>query len=156
MKEATITKIVSPNNKTAAFICPRCEILTVEDISKYFHRNSEATVEIQCKCGHKYRVFLERRQYYRKKTNLSGTMTRVRTENLMKVVDLSKTGIRVKVDRKHDFKVGDHLYLEFNLDDEKKKKIIKKVAIKTIDGSFIGAEFFESESNVTPYLYTID
>ena len=104
-------------------------------------------VKVKCKrCGHQYRVVIERRGQYRKIVNLPGTYTAVvdgrqADTGYMKVIDLSRSGLKMKLNDNPAFAVGDRLMIEFHLDDTNRSMIRKEVEIKKIFGQELGVAF---------------
>ena len=62
----------------------------------------------------------------------------------MRVVDLSRTGLKLKINEKGRFGQGDRLQLEFQLDDANRSLIKKEVEIKKIFESELGVAFTSS------------
>ena len=104
-------------------------------------------VKVKCKrCGHQYRVVIERRGQYRKSVNLPGTYTvlvsgRQTDKGYMKVIDLSRSGLKMKLNENPAFSIGDRLIIEFHLDDTNRSMIRKEVEIKKIFGQELGVAF---------------
>ena len=59
----------------------------------------------------------------------------------MTVIDLSRTGLKLKLNDKGGFAIGDKLVIEFNLDDAKHSPIKKEVKIMKIDKTELGVAF---------------
>jgi hypothetical protein len=97
---------------------------------------------------------LERRKFYRKgtdlpgaytykKINFPGTYTRESDDDrgLMTVTDISRSGLKIRVNVIRDFSPGDRLNVEFNLDDRGRSLIKKAVIVRNILGKSVGVEF---------------
>ena len=84
-------------------------------------------------------------KHYNYKTNESGNMT---------VTDISRTGLRIKLNFPKDFVPGDKLTLEFTLDDKERSFVNKEVVVRNAKGLSVGAEFFITEhyDKLGPYL----
>ena len=88
-----------------------------------------------------------------KKTDLAGSFVRyiddkpARRGNMV-VRDLSSTGLKLEVNGKLNFSPGDVLEIQFRLDDSKNTLIKTKVVIRVIENLYIGAEFFQNETEV--------
>jgi hypothetical protein len=136
---------------TATFICPQCQKAKVVDVSKYLSCDQKVRVNVKCPCGHSYRAILEKRKQYRKETNLPGTYAqivdgrRVR-KGWMTVKDISATGFKLELNSEAALSVGDHLEVEFRLDDTHRTLIIKRVVIRNIRGRSVGTEFAVTET----------
>ena len=56
----------------------------------------------------------------------------------MVVVDLSMTGLKLKMNFSPPFASGDLLDITFQLDDQRRTSISKKVKVMNVSGSFVG------------------
>lgn len=130
-------------DNTATFKCPQCERTKTTDVSKY--KTCEVAVHVNCKCpcGHTYSVLLERRKHIRKALSLDGSFQHLDNESRgrIKVVDMSRSGLRLEVFNPADFKPGDRLKLTFTLDDQEKTPIVREVHVRTVKQKYIGVEF---------------
>ena len=59
----------------------------------------------------------------------------------MKVIDLSRTGLKIKVNEIAKFSAGDRMVIEFRLDDANRSLIRKEVEIKKIFDLELGVAF---------------
>jgi c-di-GMP-binding flagellar brake protein YcgR len=89
---------------------------------------------------------LERRRYYRKKTNLPGAYVYSpaggqQQKGSMTVTDISRAGVKFKVMVLPKFEIGATFYVEFHLDDKQQTLIKKEATAKMIADRLIGAEF---------------
>jgi len=152
-------KIYTNGSSTVTVICPQCHKSKTVDISGYKKADTIAMIDCRCECGHSYEVMLERRKFYRKgadfpgayihkKTNLPGIYSRESEDDrgLMTVTDISRTGLKIRVNVARDFRPGDHLTVEFNLDDRNRSLIKKDVTVRNIQGKSVGVEFFAMEN----------
>ena len=144
-------KVFVTQDNMAVFECPKCKTSKRVNVSKYKNINKEIRMKAKCPCGHSYSVVLERRKHYRKSVNSSGTYTHFLSDNtqdkgMMNVKDLSRSGLKITLNVKRDYKVGDMLLVEFRLDDSKRSLINKEVIIRWINDLTIGGEF----SSVNP------
>jgi c-di-GMP-binding flagellar brake protein YcgR len=103
-------------------------------------------VIVKCFCGHKFAVIIERRKQYRKATNFPGQYKhivdgRVIDQGLMTVIDLSRTGMKIKLNVKRELDIGTRLVLEFRLDDTHRSFIQKEVEVKKVFDQELGVEF---------------
>ncbi|MBW1892446.1 MAG: PilZ domain-containing protein [Deltaproteobacteria bacterium] len=140
-------KVFIAQNNTATFVCPECQKSKTTDVSKY--KNIETAVRVKCKCpcGHSYSVLLERRKHIRKNLNLTGTFINIKNSGRgnMTVTDLSRSGLRIKLNSPQDLVPGDKLNLEFILDDKQRSVVNKEVIVRSIKNLSIGAEFSHTE-----------
>jgi hypothetical protein len=109
-------------------------------------------VNIKCRCGHAFRAVLEKRRRYRKNTKLPGTYSYERSDGsvdkgIMQVVDISSSGMKLKLNVGRTFKVGDKLKVEFNLDDPQHTLIDKIVIVKNVSDAHVGVAFREREGD---------
>ena len=64
----------------------------------------------------------------------------------MTIRDLSTSGVKLQLNVKQNFAIGDHMQIEFHLDDKQRTLIKKTVIIKNQRDRFIGAEFAPYET----------
>ena len=135
----------------ATFVCPQCSRSKTINVSEYTDLDKLIKVNVKCPCGHAYTSILEKRKQYRKKTNLPGTFIhfvdgRPINRGVMTVEDLSATGLKLRLNASLNGTIGDHLDVEFNLDDHNRALIKKHVIIRNISGSNLGVEFGPAEA----------
>lgn len=143
MTEATEKKVFMTSDNMATFVCPKCEKAKTVDVSQYKNINKAVRVKCRCTCRHTYTVLLERRKHFRKKTKLFGQyyFGSPKNRGLMTVTDISRTGLKFEVSVTPHFKIGDTLFVDFELDDSHKTLIKKEVIVRSINGLRIGVEF---------------
>ena len=98
----------------------------------------------------RYAAQLERRRYFRKTVHFPGTYSRAAGgchagRGTMDVLDLSRTGVKLRVGKHENLKVGDRLTVEFQLDDRRRSRISRESVVRRIDGMHLGAEFTPSD-----------
>lgn len=140
------SKIFLTADKMATFVCPECGRAKTADVSDYKHLDKAIRLRIQCACGKFYSAILERREQFRKETNLPGKYTLKLSggkleEGALTVADISRTGVRIEFKEVPNLEVGTKFEVEFRLDDKQKILITKDVIVKNISGPFIGVEF---------------
>jgi hypothetical protein len=128
------------------FICPVCEKGVIRDLSQFAESQTAVRLKCKCSCGNTYRVLVERRRHFRKTANLVGTFTFKGkngrpTKGLIKIRDISKSGIQFSVNSIPEFKVGDRLTIEFTLDDEDRSQIREHGIVRRIHSNVIGFSF---------------
>ncbi len=140
-------KVYIGENNMATFRCPECDKSKTADVSRYKNIQTAVRVKLKCPCGHAYTVLLERRKHVRKNLNLPGHYIQSKGSNRasMSVTDLSRSGLRIKLNFKADIQVGDKLLLEFTLDDKQHSLVSKEVIVRSINDMFMGAEFVTKE-----------
>jgi len=143
-------KVYVTSKQMATFICPVCQKSKTVNVSKYASLDKMVKVKVTCPCGYGYTSILEKRKKYRKATNLPGSFVhlvegRPARGGLMKVKDLSTSGLKIHVNTEHHCAVGDIIQVEFSLDDSHRTLIRKKVIVRNIVGQNIGTEFAPTE-----------
>ena len=146
-----VEKVYITSKKMATFCCPKCQKTKTVNVSQYADLDKIIKVNVKCPCGYAYTSILEKRKKYRKETNLHGTYTQIINGKeagggLMKVVDLSISGMKLKIGGNHGCKIGDVIRVEFHLDDPQRSQIIKKVIIRNIMADEIGTELAPTEA----------
>jgi len=144
-------KIYITSKQMATFSCPQCNRSKTVDVSKYASIDKMVKVNIKCPCGHAYKAILEKRRQYRKETNLPGTYIHFidgqpRNRGLMTVKDLSTAGMKLRLNVKQNFAIGDQMRVEFHLDDAHRTLIKKTVIIRNQRDQFIGVELAPFEA----------
>jgi hypothetical protein len=134
------------NKVTAVFTCAKCQRKKTADVSDYMKQEKNLWFDVECLCGHEYTAVIERRKQYRKETDLSGSFRQFvdgkeACSGAMTVCDLSLNGMKLKVNFGHCFSVGDLLHIKFQLDDDRKSTIRKKIIIRNVNLPFLHTEF---------------
>lgn len=136
-------RIFANQDGTTTIICPQCGKLKQADVSKYLELKSTVRLKCRCICGHCYVAELERRRYIRKKSNFAGHF--VRTSNarkgIMTVCDISRSGLKLRINGTEQFLIGEELSVEFRLDDTLRSIVKKDVIVRKIESTFVGVEF---------------
>ena len=142
-----VQRVHISNSKLVTFTCPNCEHPRVVDVTEHREIETVERVKLKCKnCGQPYRVEIERRAQYRKTVDLPGTYTqladgRPADKGYMKVIDLSRSGLKIRLNDNISLAVGERLIIEFHLDDANRSKIRKEVEVKKIFGQELGLAF---------------
>ncbi len=144
-------KVYITSKQMATFVCPKCQKSKTVDVSKYASLDKIVRVNVKCPCGNAYISILEKRKRYRKATNLSGSYIhlvegRQVGRGLMKIKDLSMTGMKLGLSPNHRCTVGDVIQVEFHLDDAQRTLIRKKVIVRNVNGLDVGTEFAPTEA----------
>ncbi len=144
----TVRKAFIKNDK-ATFVCPNCGEAKAADVSKFKDLKRAIRVKRRCACGYTSSFLLERRQFFRKDVNIPGTfrLGKGTVQHKMAVQDLSRSGVKMEVENGELLRVGDHLFLEFHLDNKQKTLIQKEVIVKSISGKELGTEFTSRDPN---------
>lgn len=166
-----LKKIYISSENTATLVCPQCEKAKIIDTTRY--QNKEGPVKIKftfkcrrcycgtehavdcdgvnCKQGHTLVALLERRRHFRKSVNLEGHIRdNGGTEAPVKILDISKKGLLIKMYRPHSYEMGEALTVSFKLDDPQRSQINKKVFIrKIIPPDQLGVEFTSADNLIS-------
>lgn len=144
-------KRVFVNDKgDATFICPACNKGVIRDMSDFTHIESAVRLKCKCSCGHVYRVLVERRRHFRKPVNLMGRFFFQGPKGkpgrgLIRVRNISQSGIQFSINTEPEFKVGDKLTIEFTLDDGERSQIREEGVVRRIKGNVIGLAFHTTD-----------
>ena len=145
-------KVFITSKNTATFVCPECGNSTIADVAKYAALSSAVTVKCKCNCGHQFSVSLEKRRQYRKSTDLPGyyyhQMSNGETDKgIMRVVDISSNGLKLKLNVERKFKGGENLRVEFHLDDRRRTFIDKTVIVRNVRNNLVGTSFAPNQGD---------
>jgi len=137
-----IQKVFVTKKGNANFTCPECSNIKQMDVSKFCNIDKKVTLKVTCsKCKHKFSVGLERRQHVRKTVALDGFLNIKNNKISVKIIDISRLGLKIKTTAKLDLNIGDKLILDFVLDDVTHSKVSKEVMIKKMNEREIGVQF---------------
>lgn len=144
--EAKENRVFLNDRDEGTFICPVCDKGVIRDLSQFAEAKTAVRLKCKCSCGNVYRVLVERRQHFRKPANLVGMFTfqggkGQPMKGLIKIRDISKSGIQFSVNSMPEFEVGDHLIVEFTLDDEERSQIREVGIVRRINSNIVGLTF---------------
>lgn len=127
----------------AGITCPYCEKNHQVSFAKL--KGSKHNLVTKCTCQKQFKIELNFRQYYRKKTKLIGEFIPVssNSNNWIKVtvINLSMIGLRFKVIGHTGIEKGDQLRVKFTLDNKKATDLEKEVRVINIENDLYGCEF---------------
>jgi hypothetical protein len=63
----------------------------------------------------------------------------------MRVVDISSTGLKLKLSVERNFEIGETLRVEFELDDKRHTPINKRVIVRNVKRNLVGTAFAPNE-----------
>ena len=134
------------DREEGTFICPACDKGVIRDLSQFSQTRTAVRLKCKCSCGNVYRVLVERRRHFRKLANLVGMFTfrggkGPPTKGLIKIRDISKSGIQFSVNSIPEFEVGDKLIIEITLDDEDRSQIREEGMVRRIQANIVGLSF---------------
>ena len=139
-------------DKKAKFICTACSRQWEKDVSKFYDIQKQVKIKVNCKCGNSWTCILEKRRHIRKPVSLLGAYAytppgRAAYKGHMEVLDISLKGMKIRLDREWQFKIGDRLEVEFRLDNKAKKLLKRVVIIRNINKRDIGVAFRDASRN---------
>ena len=148
----SIKKIFVPDNNIVSIECSECKISKEVNVSKFIKFETVVRFNVKCACGNTFPVILERREFYRKNTNLQGTFIYSpadgqKQKGSMTVLDISRGGIKFRTRVQTAAKKGDSIDVEFKLDNLKQSLVNKLVIVRNIKGCIINAQFSFFDSN---------
>jgi hypothetical protein len=114
------------------------------------HNLGKKSSKFQCNtCRKSFHITFDLRGYHRVNINISGeifhTYTEAETSNII-IISLSVGGIGFIINSELEVKTGDIYTIKFQLDDKYSSVICEDITVKRIDGRFVGAEFYQSDS----------
>ncbi|MEJ2097767.1 MAG: PilZ domain-containing protein [Deltaproteobacteria bacterium] len=141
-----VERVYPTASNLVTLICPECKKAKTADVSQFINKSRTVKIKSTCTCGHQWVSILEKRRQYRKSVNLAGTFDLIRNEKVvdrggMTVMDISFNGVKMKMNVDRNLQVGDHLNIEFTLDDDRHTLMKKRVTIRNKNGLFVGATF---------------
>ena len=153
-------KVYLNENNQITISCPQCKKTKNIDATPFLKKKGlvELTFRFKCDtcdCGHKdcgeckegdcrnsNKIIIERRKFFRKKVDLSGYLVGTNRKRYpVRVLDLSRTGLRTQSLIGHPFKVDQKLQVEFTLDDARKSFIAKQIVVRKVDNKVVDGEF---------------
>ena len=139
-------KVFISSDNTITFKCPKCNQPRTVDMSNYKNLEKAERVKAKCACGNTYFALIEKRKQFRKRANFPGTFVHIvsgipKDRGTMLVTDMSRTGLKIKLNSKREIFIGDNIIVEFHLDDKNRSLIKKECIIKKDFGFEFGIEF---------------
>lgn len=150
-----VQKVFLTRSGNANFICPECGKTRPVDVNKFKDVEKEVRLKCTCtSCKHVFPVLLERRQHIRMAVDLEGSILLGEKKYPVKVMNISRYGIRVRTRGALDLKLLDQITVEFVLDDSQQSNVRKEVIIRTMFPPEYGLEFVEKDhyDKLGPYL----
>ena len=132
---------VRPDN-TAVLTCPHCG--RQKEIPVESFKGKKHAIKVKCACTNIFTAEIEFRKKKRKRVNLRGTYVNHSQKNrqgLLTIQNISLGGLAFSSLDINDFKIGDELTIDFQLDDEQRTSVTKGAIVKEIRTQTIGCEF---------------
>ncbi len=147
-------KIFITKSGKANITCSECGKVKSMDVSKFTNIDKAVSLKVTCVCGHHFSVTLERRLHFRKSVNLSGQTMFKNKKYMLKILDISRQGLKLRTERPIDIQKGEKIIIDFTLDDVGQSQVEKEVVVKKINGTDIGVEFVSHDhyDRFGPYL----
>jgi PilZ domain len=142
MPESKVSKAYVREDDSAVLNCPHCgrqKAIPVDKLRGHKHK-----LKVKCGCKETFTVNLEFRKRRRKKVYLRGTYinhSQKGSSGDIFIQNISVGGLEFSSLNMQDFKVGDELTVEFNLDDEHQFEISKDVIVREVRQRSVGCEF---------------
>ena len=145
------TVYISSKN-TATFRCPACGRTKIADVSQYVVSGKKIAVNCTCVCSHRFRCRLEFRKQYRKAVRFPGKFACLDEQEtpdsgLMTVVDISSSGVKLQLNVPRPLAVGAALRVEFHLDNRQRTLISRRVIVRNVSGTLVGASFHPDDAD---------
>ena len=154
-KHSSYKEVHVRRDNSAVVICPQCRIRCNVDAGKVTTRGRR--FKLRCKCGHKFSVCFEFREFSRREHCVEGYYRTIRQVYVrsttrpmhesrsfvrMLVKNISRTGIGFVVPTGHELEVGDTVEVMFTLDDTKRSHIERTAVVqRVVEGNYVGCEF---------------
>ncbi|MFO7911127.1 MAG: PilZ domain-containing protein [Desulfotignum sp.] len=125
-----VQKIFITSNGMIDIKCPKCGKIKEVDVSKYLNLDKALNFKATCGCSHVFPVMIERRRHIRKNINLKGTILYKSKQYPVKILDISRLGMRIITGKSLDILEGERLEVTFMLNDPGKSNVSKEVVVK--------------------------
>ena len=140
------SRILINSDQKVAVSCSKCGKSAEKDIARFKKHHTEVKLRYTCRCGNSFPIVLERRSFFRKKVKFYGSIAYRGGNVPIRIVDISRAGLKIKLLQHIEKKIGDIISIEFVLDDPQKTRVSQEVRIlNLIAPDCLGAEFLVSE-----------
>ena len=153
-KKPSIKEYLDEENRVI-FACPSCNKKKAMRIPTNTGTQPSPFLRCRCGCGHPFSVTLERRKHPRKEVDLSGRyMSLLRDQHgLVQILDISRAGLLMEFEVPSILDKGNLIFVEFELDDEKRSLIHMEVEICSVNGKRMGGIFTSDDHQDQLRLY---
>ena len=143
-------KVFITSDNKVVFRCPNCQRTKTMDAADLGERQP-LRFKLKCPCGHVTVSTVEKRRYYRKEIDLPGSYTRYvegkpAGSGLLRVNNLSTTGMKLFISTQERFAAGDLLKVSFTLDNAQRSQVQKKVVVCSVTPPNYGVEYAPNET----------
>jgi hypothetical protein len=131
-------KVYVANNKNVVVICPKCKNSQALDLTD---KDVPYSVMTTCSCGNQFSIQFDKRMHYRKNVGSTGLCCPsedTEDNRLVRIVDISRSGLAFIKDRGRTFEVGEDVRLEFLLGEAKVNCIVTVASVLDVR---VGAKF---------------
>jgi hypothetical protein len=145
MPESKVPKTYVRQDNSAVLNCPHCGRQKAIPADSF--RGHKRKLKVKCGCKKTFTVNLEFRNRVRKKIHLRGTYinhSQNDSSGDLFIQNISVGGLEFTSLKVQNFKVGDELTVEFNLDDKHHSEISKVVIVREVRQRSVGCEFESS------------
>jgi hypothetical protein len=143
--------------ETINLLCTKCGNSRQFSVGKFSANDNK--YRIQCRCGHSFKIMLDRRKYYRKKTDLRGTyiVDKFARDEIIDIIDLSTIGLCLVRRDNRELDLGQIISISFMLENAERDEIKCKATIRQIMDDKVGVEFLDltpgMQKTLTFYLF---
>jgi len=144
-------KVYVVENSDVFIVCPNCSADNSINFSRIEFRN---TIVLDCTCGNKFSVFLDRRTFYRKLVKLTGLCFSSDDPGEgvpVRILDISMSGICFVKDSGKELVKGEIVKLQFRLGNPD-NLIISLAATINIRTDHIGSQFVRLDEHTRKLL----
>lgn len=138
-----ILRVYLTKSGTANISCPQCGEQKSMDVKKFAEVDKEVRLKCTCKCKHIFSILLERRLHVRKDVFLTGEVLLNKKKYPVDIVNISRTGMRLRTKGRLNVNLLDKINIEFVLDDSTHSIVRKETIARTMRENEIGLEFVD-------------
>lgn len=136
---------VDKHTSKVTLTCPHCGYQRTISMEKL--QTDKKLFGVKCRCGQRFPSCVEMRQDIRKDVVFLGEFTNEQTgeTGIMRVENVSLSGVGFRTARDYKFKPGMLLKVAFKLDDKMQNEVKRQVEILNVRGNYTGARFTNIE-----------
>lgn len=136
-----IQRVYVSQDRKATFSCPQCGLVKEKDVSKYIGLKQQVRLKCKCVCSYTYPVIFERRQHIRKSVQLPGSYSSGKEQGTLVVENISRTGLKLKLNCETSLQVESRMRIKFTLDDVAGSEVQSEVVVRNVRPPVLGVEF---------------